>query len=887
MLILWLGNTALAQQPNLALNGTAILGLKESLDAGTETAFSNGGITPNVNDGNLATRVDTYNGNGRQTASYVGITWDPAVPSVVHLDLTLVLFGNGGWFGVNEIGPAPGGPLTDEHLVQPRVEVTTDGGATWTVANSSSDYYQVMRGQVIGGLAGPTSRFTLASPALDINGIRIIGTEGGTVSGGFLGVYELAVYDAGEDTDGDGMESVWEDAHQLDSGTANAGDDPDQDGLTNLQEYNRKTHPNRADTDGDGLNDGAEVNQHGTHPQRVDTDGDTLTDSNEINTLHTDPLDKDTDNDGYQDGMEVRLGTDPTNPNNFPENLAILGTGIVGVKTALDSHPEEDLPYANSGSPANVNDGNLNSKVDTYGVAHSVSYVGVTWPTPISKPVAFLDLTLALFSNGGWFGPNGTDPGAGGQLTAAHLVEPRVEVTSDAGATWHVVAHTSDYMSVLTGHNIGGGAHPNPNPATVTFTLTQPTQGIDGIRLVGTDGGTAGNGFLGVFELATRTPVADTDNDGMDDAWERINGLTVGTNDSAGDPDSDGLTNVEEFEADTNPQVADSDGDGLNDGSEVKTHMTHPLRADTDGDGLSDSAEINIHRTNPLDTDSDNDGYSDYVEIAEGSNANNVASIPINLAPLGRGILGRKVSIDAGIDGEFPVFNSGSAANINDGNLNTRVDTYGRIDPVSFVGITWEQPVTRRIFDLKLTLALFSNGGWFGPYNTDPGPGGELTAQYLTEPQLEVTSDGGQSWTVLNHTSDYLSSLTGTHIGGGGYPNPNRATATFTLDQPVDSINGIRLVGSNGGTAANGFLGVYELAVNTARRPLLMNVAIVSGELRFEFDSQAGANYVVEFKNSPNDTMWQTHSTIAGDGTRKQVASTATGAQRIFRVTAE
>jgi hypothetical protein len=442
-------------------------------------------------------------------------------------------------------------------------------------------------------------------------------------------------------------------------------------------------------------------------------------------------------------------------------------------------------------------------------------------------------------------------------------------------------------MTVLTGQNIGGGGHPNPNPATITFTLTVPTQGIDGIRLTGPDGGTAGNGFLGVFELATRTPVSDSDNDGMPDPWERLNGLIVGTNDASGDADNDGLSNLAEFNAGTQAQVADSDGDGLSDGAEVNTYLTHPLRVDTDGDGLTDSAEVNIHRTNPLQKDTDNDKFSDYVEIGEGSDPNNAASVPSNLAPLGRGILGKKPTLDAPPQDEVPVFNSGSAASINDGNLNTRVDTYGPTHPVSFVGIIWDQAVTRPVLDLKLTLALFSNGGWFGANGIDPGPGGILTADHVVEPLVEVTSDGGQSWTLVDRTSDYVASLIGTGIGGGAFPNPNRATATFTLAQPVENINGIRLVGSNGGSVANGFLGVFELAVNTVRRPTLLNVANVSGQFRFEFDSQAGATYAVEFKNSLSDLTWQTHTTIQGDGTRKQVTYNNAGTQRIFRVSSE
>ncbi len=67
--------------------------------------------------------------------------------------------------------------------------------------------------------------------------------------------------------------------------------DPDRDGLTNLQEYQKGTDPNKADTDGDGLLDGDEVSKYRTNPLISDTDGDGIPDGVEI-TTGTDPLDK-------------------------------------------------------------------------------------------------------------------------------------------------------------------------------------------------------------------------------------------------------------------------------------------------------------------------------------------------------------------------------------------------------------------------------------------------------------------------------------------------------------------------------------------------------------------------------------------------------------------
>ncbi len=66
----------------------------------------------------------------------------------------------------------------------------------------------------------------------------------------------------------------------------------------------------RADYDEDGLDEEEEaLNQ--TDPQNADTDGDGLTDGQEVNTYRTDPLSQDTDNDGYSDAYEVAHGSDP------------------------------------------------------------------------------------------------------------------------------------------------------------------------------------------------------------------------------------------------------------------------------------------------------------------------------------------------------------------------------------------------------------------------------------------------------------------------------------------------------------------------------------------------------------------------------------------------
>lgn len=133
----------------------------------------------------------------------------------------------------------------------------------------------------------------------------------------------------------------------------------------------------------------------------------------------------------------------------------------------------------------------------------------------------------------------------------------------------------------------------------------------------------------------------DTDGDGIPDVYENDNGLDPNFDDSAVDNDaeggSDGLTNLEEFNAGTNPQDSDSDDDGLLDGEEVNGTLnpyqgdqpgdavtgtpgmpTEPLLADSDSDGLSDFDELsntNGSITNPLTNDTDGDQLLDVYEI--------------------------------------------------------------------------------------------------------------------------------------------------------------------------------------------------------------------------------------------------------------------------------
>ncbi|MFN9999615.1 MAG: hypothetical protein ACK559_00665, partial [bacterium] len=86
------------------------------------------------------------------------------------------------------------------------------------------------------------------------------------------------------------------------------------------------TSPIVVDTDGDGLDDYAEI-LGATDPRDPDSDGDGLTDGEETNPPEgrsaSDPLVADTDGDGVDDGAEAIAGTDPLDPASRPSLVGV------------------------------------------------------------------------------------------------------------------------------------------------------------------------------------------------------------------------------------------------------------------------------------------------------------------------------------------------------------------------------------------------------------------------------------------------------------------------------------------------------------------------------------------------------------------------------------
>ncbi len=165
------------------------------------------------------------------------------------------------------------------------------------------------------------------------------------------------------DVDGDGLNTLQEQALGLDSTIAdmdndgfsdgqeiaNGGDplsaDGDQDGLDDRVELLLGSDPLNAnspgvgdttDDDTDGINSAYELAVLSTDPTAADTDNDGLSDKEEIEQTFSDPLTADSDGDSLNDGEEFALGSNPIIDSSPVEN-PLLDADEDGVNAARET----------------------------------------------------------------------------------------------------------------------------------------------------------------------------------------------------------------------------------------------------------------------------------------------------------------------------------------------------------------------------------------------------------------------------------------------------------------------------------------------------------------------------------------------------------------------
>ena len=341
------------------------------------------------------------------------------------------------------------------------------------------------------------------------------------------------------------------------------------------------------------MSDSDERNVYSTNPMVADTDGDGLSDGQEVNTYHSEPLIKDTDGDRFTDGYEVAHGGNPTDPNVGPgAKVTALGTGTGAlIGRDVTDHDNDGLEGANpdtsafdwvtitaTAKPFFSGFGDNEAAFDVFDNKVGGGEAKFYNPTSNVKITMELPYTVALTH----FTMASADDSPGR--------DPRVWSIegSTNGTTFTPIFAMSDETVDLW----------DQRNQVLRFDLPAAAPAYKYFRFSCTK--TGGSDFQ-LSEIELFGNEQDSDGDGMSNYFEDEYGFNPNSNtDAGGDGDSDGLTNLQEFQNGGNPENSDTDGDGLNDSAEVPAGPKL-WKKDSDNDGFSDSVEVS-YGSNPLDS---------------------------------------------------------------------------------------------------------------------------------------------------------------------------------------------------------------------------------------------------------------------------------------------
>lgn len=396
------------------------------------------------------------------------------------------------------------------------------------------------------------------------------------------------------DTDQDGMPDLWELQYGFNPDSpADAVEDPDEDELTNLEEFRAGTNPLLADTDGDGFNDGFEL-KLGSSPKEV-----ALSPFSDVTR----------DNPYFDDILEFVLrgileGIPSGNQSRFGVDEPIKRAEFA--KVMLDIFCIIPRPEAYTGPSAFYDIQYVEGQLPWYYAATKEAY----FQGFITGYRGLIDTVTGRTP----FAPEET-------INKAETVKIILEALERQG-----IIDMSDVVETEVYYEVYMQIAQNLQPYLVPGKTVKSNFIITADEAANPEAPLKRGEFIAMASRvleANNCAEIDSDNDGMPDYWERLNGLNVGLNDADLDPDKDLLVNIDEYKFGTDPQDRDTDKGGIFDGEEVR-RGTNPLDLlddyeDWDRDGLSNSAEVNNYKTDPRDPDTDDGGVPDGIEVGRGT----------------------------------------------------------------------------------------------------------------------------------------------------------------------------------------------------------------------------------------------------------------------------
>jgi hypothetical protein len=352
----------------------------------------------------------------------------------------------------------------------------------------------------------------------------------------------------------------------------------------------------------------------------------------------------------------------------------------------------------------------------------------------------------------------------------------------------------------------------------------------------------------------------DPDNDGLTNLQE----LAADLNPNAADTDADGFKDGEEINVThTNPRLADSDHDGLSDGAEVNTYHTDPNKADSEGDGVSDGAEVNIYHSNPLSIESDGDGFPDVTEVMNGSDPASAASTPAGPTYVSR-VFGADPGEGLDLTGTFLyAFNVGTNA------------APGQIHDALFTddfaaGITWSAP--NEIFNFDTVFfspsaadaalsTVFQSIRWAdrGNANLDLRTvkvdltGLTVGQQYKLQLMFGEGCCAGRAFDVLVQGAMIVDEFNPSMVQGGVQAPRITGAAIVHTFLATDTVLHIELDGRNTTTGNDGNAILSGVTLETVTTPVNLEITGISRTpTSFTINSRGtpGKSYSVDFSNN-------------------------------------